>query len=557
MSMILLPLIIALTAAVPVEDGLPSLTDTSYEIPDGALFVATNGNEIQSGSRAAPLRNIATAVNRAPEGTTIVVREGVYRETVGQINKRLILQPYPHEKVWISGSIEVTGWVTEPRGWRKDNWQSKFEQNSYQPGEITADFPLASNPEMVFVDGRASRQVGRLNDLKPHTFYIDYDKHALYIGDNPRGKLIEATQFGHALELHRGAANSIIRGLGFAHYGNVKHEGAVRTLDGASDILFENNTFADNAGSSLLVYDCRNITLRHNRFVRAGYQGVSAWKTIGLTLEANQFVANNYEHFATDGDYAGAAGAKIFASTDVLAHNNQFSANHCTGLWFDGSCHACKVICNNFTNNEAAGVHVEESAQVMVVGNEAERNGGAGVYVSNSCDVRVYNNLLVDNDPNVAIQDDSRVNLEPAERKKGIDYITARVQLFNNVLAISGGRGPLLWVRDFNSVPRKSASEMIEGCDDNLWQQPLKQDAILVEWWGKSERSVFRDLNRFRAETGFESHGFERSVNPYQVPITTAGRHELPADIARELSAYSAAAEPTDKRNTPLDHAGN
>src|SRR3954453_13112680 len=179
--MISLLLIIALAAAVPVDDGLPSLPDTNYEVPEGALFVATNGNDIQLGSRVAPLRNIATAVNRAPEGTTIVIREGVYRETIGEINKRLILQPYPHEKVWIKGSIEVTGWVPEPQGWRKDDWQFKCEQNSYSPGEITADFPLAGNPEMMFDDGNASREGVRLNPLKPHTFYIDYGKHALYI----------------------------------------------------------------------------------------------------------------------------------------------------------------------------------------------------------------------------------------------------------------------------------------------------------------------------------------------------------------------------------------
>src|SRR4029079_15004072 len=178
------------------------------------------------------------------------------------------------------------------------------------------------------------------------------------------------------------------------------------------------------------------------------------------------------EYFATEGDAAGAAGAKIFASTDVTARKNDFSANHCTGLWFDGSCHACKVIGNRFSKNNCAGVHVEESTRVMVVGNQAERNGEAGVYISNSNDIRVYNNLLVDNNPNVAVQDDSRVNTDPEERQKGINYITAHVQLFNNVLAITHGGGPMLWVRDYNSVPRKSASEMIDDCDYNSWQYP-------------------------------------------------------------------------------------
>jgi poly(beta-D-mannuronate) C5 epimerase len=540
-----LPFLVLIATAA--ADAPPSVANTNYPVPENAWFVAPNGNDTFSGTIKAPLRTISAAIDRAPSGTTILIRAGVYRESLGSRNKPLILQPYPHEKVWIKGSVEATNWVADPHGWRIDNWQPRFEQTSYDPGEITAEHPLAGKPEMVFVDGRPLQQVRRLNALQQGCFYVDNEKHALFIADDPHQKRIEATKFGHALELYRGASGSIIRGLGFAHYANVKHEGAVRALDGASDILFENNTFADNAGSPLLIYNCRNVILRNNTFLRAGYQGLSAWKTVGLTIETNQFVANNYEHFATDGDYGGAAGAKIFASSDVSARKNEFSANHCTGLWFDGSCHGCKVICNNFSNNERAGVHVEESAQVMVVGNKAERNGGAGIYVSNSSDVRVYNNLLVDNDPNVTVQDDSRVNSDAAERQKGIDYITARVQLFNNVLAIGRDRGPMLWVRDFNSVPRKSASEMIDGCDYNSWQHPDKPDATLVEWWGKSTSREFRDLQSFRAETGCESHGIEHSIDTGKSPVETATGRHLPADIAGELGRDSAAAVPIGK----------
>jgi poly(beta-D-mannuronate) C5 epimerase len=539
--------IFSIVTIAPVSAGLPSLPDTNYAITDDAWFVAVNGNDAQSGAIKAPLRTISAAIARAPNGATLVIREGVYRETLGELNKRLILQTYPHEKVWIKGSVEVTGWIADSQGWRHDNWHPRFEQTSYDRGEITAEHPLAGKPEMVFVDGNPLEQVARSGDLKPGSFYIDNDKHTLYIRDDPRGKLVEATKLGHALELYRGASGSIIRGLGFAHYANVKHEGAVRALDGAFDILLENDAFAFNAGSSLLIYNCRNVTLRHNIFDHAGYQGLSVWKTAGLVVEDNLFASNNEERFATDGDAAGAAGAKIFASSDVSARKNEFRANHCSGLWFDGSCHACKVICNRFANNERAGVHVEESAQVMIVGNNAERNGGAGVYVSNSSDIRVYNNLLVDNDPNVAVQDDSRVNSDPAERQKGIDYITGRVQLFNNVLTSRRGRGPMLWVRDYNSAPRKSASEMIDGCDYNFWQHPEKSDATLVEWWGKSTSREFRQLQSFRAETGCESHGFERPIDGEKLPNVTVSGHQLPGDIARELGRDSTAAVPIGK----------
>jgi parallel beta-helix repeat protein len=269
------------------------------------------------------------------------------------------------------------------------------------------------------------------------------------------------------------------------------------------------------------------------------------------------FAFNNQEHFAIEGDFAGAAGAKIFASTDVTARKNEFAANYSTGLWFDGSCFACKLIRNHFSDNKLAGVHVEESAQVMIAGNQAEQNAGAGICISNSSDIRVYNNRLIDNDPNIAVQDDSRVNSNPEEKGRGITYITGGVHLFNNVLAMQRGRGLLLWVRDYNSLPRRSAAQMFDGCDYNCWQHPENRNSTLVEWWGKSGRSVFNDLKRFHADTGFEAHGFESPVSSDQSPIKTARGHELPADIARELDACSAATEPTDKRNISLDHEVN
>lgn len=543
-------LLVTLAGLAPAAGAPPPLADTAYPVPETAWFVAPTGNDTYSGKPDAPLRTIAAAINRAPASSTIVIRQGVYRESIGSLNKPLILQPYPHEKVWIKGSIEANDWTRDRHGWRLDNWNPRFDRSSYNPGEMAKDYPLAGNPEMAFINGRPLRQVGRLDEHKPGTFFVDNENHSVFIADDPHKSLVELSKFGHALELYRGASGSIIRGLGFAHYANVKHEGAIRALGGTSNVVLENNTFADNAGSSLLIYECRNITLRKNMFLRAGYQGLSAWKTAGLKIEQNEFLANNSEHFATEGDYAGAAAAKIFATTGVTARNNLFAENHCTGLWFDGSCSDCKVICNRFTKNEHAGLHVEESAHAMLVGNEADHNAAAGILISNSSNVRAYNNSLTDNNPNVAIQDDARVNTEAHESDQGITYITADIDLFNNVLAATDSKHQLLWARDFNSVPMKSAADMIRACDFNLWQHPLRQNPQLVEWWQKRVRFYYRDMTDFRADTNFEVHGLERDAS-LNVPLANAIGQPLPTDIARELNVDPAAPVPMGKLKCP------
>jgi poly(beta-D-mannuronate) C5 epimerase len=86
------------------------LSITGYPVPPGALFVATDGADSAAGTRRAPLRTVAAAVKRARQGATIVVRAGTYRETVGRVSKRITLQPYPGERVWLKGSVVVSGW---------------------------------------------------------------------------------------------------------------------------------------------------------------------------------------------------------------------------------------------------------------------------------------------------------------------------------------------------------------------------------------------------------------------------------------------------------------
>src|SRR5947207_304277 len=101
-------LAVSFAVVAPGPEALPPITGMNYAIPTDAWFVALDGNDTHSGTIHAPLRTISAALRRAPNGTTLVIREGIYRESLGGLNKRLTLQPYPHEKVWIKGSVEVS-----------------------------------------------------------------------------------------------------------------------------------------------------------------------------------------------------------------------------------------------------------------------------------------------------------------------------------------------------------------------------------------------------------------------------------------------------------------
>src|SRR4051794_30558614 len=89
-------------ASYPYE--VAAIADTSFPIPIGALFVSDGGSDANPGSLGAPFATIRRALAAAPTGGTIVLRGGVYRESLGTISRRVTIQAYPYEQPWLKGS---------------------------------------------------------------------------------------------------------------------------------------------------------------------------------------------------------------------------------------------------------------------------------------------------------------------------------------------------------------------------------------------------------------------------------------------------------------------
>lgn len=81
-------------------------------------FVATNGNDSNSGTLAAPFRTIQKCANVAQAGDTCMIRAGMYREVVtparsGSAGAPITFRAYPGEVVTISGAEVLTGGWTD------------------------------------------------------------------------------------------------------------------------------------------------------------------------------------------------------------------------------------------------------------------------------------------------------------------------------------------------------------------------------------------------------------------------------------------------------------
>ena len=381
-----LSVLAVLTAPASADEiEQPAIRDTAYPIPPDAVFVAPNGKDRNPGTKRAPLLTIGAAMELAPSGGTIVIRRGTYRESLPDLAKPLTFQPYPHEKVWLKGSIPVTGWVREGKFWRKDGWSPGFCRDCYHPDNIDPQYPNAGQPDQVFVDGAPLKQVSSRKELGPGTFLVDDEATRLYIAIRPTGRLVEASVHGTALTVWQNGKGSVIRGLGFAHYAPVATHGAAATLKlSADDIRFENNTVAWSSVKGLEVFG-RNTMIRGNTFIHNGWIGLAAWKAHDLTVTGNRFAHNNREMFVRTGHIAGAAGASITNTKHALVSDNLFDSNHSNGLWFDQNVTQATVVRNIMRNNLRHGLFYEISSHGLIASNTISNSGSTASVRSAGC----------------------------------------------------------------------------------------------------------------------------------------------------------------------------
>ena len=144
-----------------------------YAVPPGAIVVSTTGKDTAAGTTSAPLRTLGRAISVAASGRTIVLRGGTYHEAVRiPSNKKLTIQSWSGEAVWLDGSIAVSGWVRDGATWRHDGWTYQFDHSPTDtrgaPDNtadhwryLNAEYPMAAHPDQIWIDGVALRQVGR------------------------------------------------------------------------------------------------------------------------------------------------------------------------------------------------------------------------------------------------------------------------------------------------------------------------------------------------------------------------------------------------------------
>lgn len=509
---------------------------TRYPVPSDAVVVAMDGSDAAHGAPGAPVRSLTRAIQIATSGSTVVLRGGTYHESVTiPRNKRLTIQSWPGEEVWLDGSVEVTGWQRDGSHWRHDGWAYEFDSSptfTRGAGDNTApnwrfvspDHPMAAHPDQVWIDGVAQRQVGSRAEVVQGSFFHDQANDHLYLGSDPTGGEVRASALQRAIRINR-SHGSVIRGIGVRRYApSVPDFGGV-LVDHANDVVLEHLAITDGATTGLAVVG-GNVTVRNVHLARHGMIGMRGTYSDGLVIDRVLSEGNNTERFNTA---PVAGGAKISRSRHVTVRDSVFRENIGTGLWFDESAYDLVITGNEMRSNVRHGASLEISAKAVFVNNFVTGNGGWGIKINNTDQARIWNNTFAGNNGSVwLVQDSRRPATAPGRDPRQpfpdptMTWVITSATFVNNVLANQrGGRPCMLCAQDGERL--RTAEQMGVVTNHNVYNRPdLRTPSRLVTWSrGPAAPEHYAALSPFRFDTGQETAGHQVDGAPV---VTTTGR---------------------------------
>lgn len=531
--------------------GAAAIGSASYAIPANALFVSPSGSDSAAGTQSAPLKTLTGAIYKATAGQTIVMRAGNYHESVVvPAGKKITIQNYPKEAVWLDGSQVVKNFMTSGSNFVVDGWKTKFDSSPTYTfgaqdsttaawGFVNANYPMAAHPDQVWINNVAQKQAKTLAALAPGSFFVDYAASRLYLGSDPTGKTVLASTLAQAINVR--SDSTTIRGIGIQRYApSVPHMGTV-TLEKPNDTI-ENVVISDNATTGLAISGTdatvTNVSLDRNGMLGATATYADRLKVVGLDSSSN-----NQEHFNTS---PVAGGFKIARSRVVSVTDSNFDSNLGTGLWLDESVYDMTVANNRIQGNAGHGLSVEISAKAKIVNNVITNNSGDGAKLNDSSQLDVWNNTFSGNGRQINIVQDTRRASNQSTpghdpRQKFPDatmtWITGPVTVRNNVLANGNGAGNcLLCVEDYSHT--FSATQMKVSSSGNVFHRKAANSPSWAVVWstGAGNPAVYTTVSQFSSYTGQDKTSLD-ILGP--TPLDT--NFNLSAVVAKQANANATA----------------
>jgi hypothetical protein len=386
---------------------------------------ATNATDTNPGSSARPWKTIAragSATNELRPGDTVLIRSGVYRETVkitvsGAPGRPVTFAAAPGARVVIKGSEIVRApWtkVTPDPGVKEpwpnalaNVWKVKLgEEFLPDPNEplqfndcgvsksqimqvIVSDaYPLQpiGPAGAAYADAEkkwiVAEPIGRgLEDIRRDSFYFDPATHELYVkvGGEPGWFLMEVAVRNGVLGV-AGVHDVVVRGLEVRH-----SRGSLVSLGGCERVTVEDCRLALAGFCNLGVYVSSNCIVRRCDSSWAGNTGMNLYRTTACTVEDCVLTCNNYRRFG-NGWHDGAM-KNIPGNVRTTIRRCEVAYNHSLGIWFDTGNQDIRILDNVCHHNGGDGIfHEGNWGGGVIAGNLCYANRGMGIAISDHVD---------------------------------------------------------------------------------------------------------------------------------------------------------------------------
>lgn len=387
-----------------------------YKVPENAehvYFVAPDGKPDAKGEMVTDPTSLEAAIERVVTGDVVVLRGGTYRIGNLQLNQGITVQPYQNERPVLKGTRVATEWERlGGRLWRV-RWENLFPsapQDWWRREREAARTPLYKfNNDMVFADGKLLDAVGWAGEVDDDSYWIDYEKGYIYIGVDPKDRLVEITAFDSAIvrttkEVHGKKSDRkgpSVRGLTFTQYAYRAIEIEGKDPEGVSPEAEHGKEVVGTTFEHCTISFCSRVagyfrgdqmTIRHCLISDNGTEGIYILSSNDVLLERNVITRTNFENIT--GYYASAV--KIFnQSYRVTCRENVVidNGNGCSGIWYDVG-EVDGVFVNNWVERTDNGFFFEISQGAVCAGNVFV-DCSTGVKILNAKDARVYQNTFI------------------------------------------------------------------------------------------------------------------------------------------------------------------
>ncbi|MBX6389128.1 MAG: right-handed parallel beta-helix repeat-containing protein [Frankia sp.] len=399
--------------------------------------------------------SVQAAVNAAPEGATIYIKNGVYREAVTPKSGQT-LQGETRDGARISGAnlVEPGWWKQSGRYWYFDTpWPLRGRINSKWDG-VTPDID-AQATDLLHRDDIPLLHKKALDQIGPDDFYIDYSAKRVYIASDPAGHRFElAVRKQGVGDGQRRTENVTLVNLTVEKTATGFHEGGIEMDKGwtVRDCLVLGHhgrgisTTVDNtiigtvtpftspypgggaresaqqgrSGSMQVLYN-GSLGIGGSGWLgqpdRFGHTSTKQSETTTAEYSNNIKISgveigwSNSQRFSY---WDEGGGIKLLLRKDVVVENNWVHDSFGPGVWFDTNNRNITVTGNLIEDNLATGVWYEAnpgpfSGGVRISHNTMRRNGNdqlgmnrnfdgrgqyGGVFLSDSADIEVDNNFI-------------------------------------------------------------------------------------------------------------------------------------------------------------------